>query len=161
MVRRYRGRFESLAAADRGSFGAALVCHPTGTGKTAVIAGLAHACPEIGNVLILTTREAVRDQLSRELAGDLFIDPSKFGLGRTIRLAKVTYVVEEGRGLLGSTDHLHASSCDPYADELQEFAKKQFGRSVNQPCGTFLEELRAKRSIILMTVQMLVSLDRE
>lgn len=58
MVRRYRQAY--LA---RATTGAALVCHPTGTGKTAVIAALAQASPEIGSVIVLTTREAIRDQL--------------------------------------------------------------------------------------------------
>jgi hypothetical protein len=119
MVRRYRKNYSDLPNVEHPTSGATLVCHPTGPGKTVVIAGLAHASPEIGNVLVLTTREAVRDQLSRELAGDLFIDASKFGLGINIRLAKVVYVVEEGRALLGEVGDLHGSSYKPYGADLR------------------------------------------
>jgi Type III restriction enzyme, res subunit len=161
MVRRYRNNYSDLPNVEHPTSGAALVCHPTGTGKTVVIAGLAHAAPEIGSVLVLTTREAVRDQLSRELAGDLFIDASKFGLGINIRLAKVVYVVEEGRALLGEVGDLHGSSCKPYGADLRAFSKRQFDRLVDKPKQRFLDELATGRSIVLMTVQMLVSLERE
>src|SRR4051812_30372844 len=73
-VRKYRADFSEAIVTDP-AYGAFLVCHPTATGKTAVIAGLSQASPEIGNVLILTTREAVRDQLVRELSGNIFIEP--------------------------------------------------------------------------------------
>src|SRR5262245_45584890 len=57
MARRYRQQFYAPDTSQTAALGAALVCHPTGTGKTAVIAGLAQCAPEIGNVLILTTRQ--------------------------------------------------------------------------------------------------------
>src|SRR5260370_15960065 len=75
--RRYRRAFHDMVSAGKSAPGAFLVCHPTGTGKTAVIAGLSQASPEIGNVLVLTTREAIRDQLTREIGGNIFIELEK------------------------------------------------------------------------------------
>jgi superfamily II DNA or RNA helicase len=43
--------------------GVALVCMPTGTGKTAVIAILSHCLPNCRDVLVLTPWLALRDQL--------------------------------------------------------------------------------------------------
>lgn len=161
MVRRYRTKYYATAGQTDQQAGAALVCHPTGTGKTAVIAGLAQAAPEIGNVLILTTREAIRDQLSRELSGNIFIESTKFNLGTNIRLAKSTYVVSESRMLDGQTRDLHQATCKLFTPELFEFATKQFRRLVEEPTEAFAIELQRKRSIIVMTVQMLVGLARE
>lgn len=161
MVRRYRGRFPAGSKMDDPRSGAALVYHPTGTGKTVVIAGLAHAAPEVGNVLILTTREAIRDQLARELGGNLFLDSDKFNLGSQIRLAKSIYVAVEGKSLEGPTAELHARTCKLFTPELREFAVRQFNRLVDQPTQTFLKELTHGQSIVIMTVQMLVGLRRE
>jgi len=44
--------------------GSALVHMPTGSGKTAIIATLARCLPEVGCVLLLAPREALRDQLA-------------------------------------------------------------------------------------------------
>jgi hypothetical protein len=161
MARRYARLFPPNAALDFGEFGAALVYHPTGTGKTAVIAGLAHASPEIGNVLILTTREAIRDQLASELSGNLFLEKQKFDLGSQIRLSKSTYVLGERRMLLGPTAEIHGETCKPFTSELRDFAEKQFSRLVDDPSVSFLDELTKKRSIVIMTVQMLVGLQRQ
>ena len=157
MVRRYRIRFQ----ANGSSAGASLVYHPTGTGKTAVIAGLAHGAPEIGNVLVLSTREAIRDQLARELSGNLFIDSEKFDLGEQIRLAKSTYVVAESQMLKESTAKLHEDTRKLFTAELDDFATKQFARLIDRPTDPFVDELSRRRSIVIMTVQMLVSLERE
>ncbi len=159
MVRSYRDDFPSRVGPE--GAGAALVYHPTGTGKTVVVAGLAHAAPEIGNVLILTTREAIRDQLARELAGNLFLDAEKFALGRRIRLAKVTYVIAESRLLEGATEALHDETGRPFTDELRNFARAQFDRLIEGPGERFLDELARNRSIVIMTVQMLVGLQRD
>jgi superfamily II DNA or RNA helicase len=158
-ARKYRADFSEVVAKTP-AYGAFLVCHPTATGKTAVIAGLSQACPEIGNVLILTTREAVRDQLVRELSGNIFIEPEKFGLGQNIRLTKNTYVVDESRKLDGQTDNLYRTTLKLLnTDELRDFYKKQFERIVTAPDDDFLIELAENRSIVVMTVQMLIGLD--
>lgn len=160
MARAYIRLFPNAASAPR-ELGAALVYHPTGTGKTAVIAGLAHASPEIGNVLILTTREAIRDQLARELSGNLFLEKEKFNLGSQIRLSKSTYILGERRMLLGPTAELHEETCKHFTSELRDFAEKQFKRVVDNPAASFLDELGSNRSILVMTVQMLVGLQRQ
>lgn len=153
MARRYREGFDKNGAA-----GAALVCHPTGTGKTAVIAGLAQGSPEIGNVLILTNREAVRDQLARELSGNLFMQ--KFKLGQRIELPKSTYVVTESRLLEETARRLHNATQRIFVDELKDFAETQFARIVQDPTAPFIDELAKNRSVLVMTVQMLVGLDK-
>jgi hypothetical protein len=160
MARTYRNAFRATAVGgDRP--GAALVCHPTGTGKTAVIAGLAHGAPEIGNVLILTTREAVRDQLARELSGNLFIEPQKFGLGDRIRLAKATYVVTESQLLNGPVARLYDATSKLLPESLRGFAQRQFAAVTGSGIDPVEEELKANRSIVLMTVQMLVGLAQD
>lgn len=158
-VRKYRADF-SKAAEKNPAYGAFLVCHPTATGKTAVIAGLAQACPEIGNVLILTTREAVRDQLVRELSGNIFIESEKFALGPNIRLSKNTYVVDESRRLDGQTSDLYRATLKLLnTEDLRAFYEKQFERIITAPDDDFLSELAENRSIVVMTVQMLIGLD--
>jgi superfamily II DNA or RNA helicase len=147
MVRRYRIRFQKNGS----SSGASLVYHPTGTGKTAVIAGLAHGAPEIGNVLILSTREAIRDQLARELSGNLFIDSEKFNLGGRIRLAESTYVVAESQMLKVSTTKLHEDTRKLFTAELDDFATTQFARLIDSPADRFVNELSRRRSIVIMS----------
>jgi superfamily II DNA or RNA helicase len=158
-ARRYRRAFRDMVSAGKSAPGAFLVCHPTGTGKTAVIAGLSQASPEIGNVLVLTTREAIRDQLTREIGGSIFIEHEKFNLGPKIRLAKNTYVVTESRILEGMAQELHEATSKLFAPDLQEFSTRQFERLVDDPKRTVFNELSENRSIILMTVQMLIGLD--
>jgi hypothetical protein len=108
-------------SAGKSTPGAFLVCHPTGTGKTAVIAGLSQASPEIGNVLALTTREAIRDQLTREIRGNIFIEQEKFDLGPKIWLAKNTYVVSESRIFEGIAQELQEATAKLFAPDLREF----------------------------------------
>jgi superfamily II DNA or RNA helicase len=127
--------------------GAFLVCHPTGTGKTAIIAGLSQASPEIGNVLVLTTREAIRDQLTREIGGNIFIEQEKFNLGPKIRLAKNTYVVTESRILEGMAQGLQDATSKLFAPDLQDFTTRQFERLVDDPNRTVFNELSENRSI--------------
>lgn len=59
----------------------ALVQMPTGTGKTAVIATLARISKGVGPVLVLSARQAIREQLADEVGGEFFqkvgLDPSK------------------------------------------------------------------------------------
>lgn len=52
--------------------GSALVHMPTGSGKTGVIATLARCTPEIGCVLVLTPRIALREQLVRDIRQRFF-----------------------------------------------------------------------------------------
>ena len=118
-ARRYRRAFHNAVSTGMSVPGAFLVCHPTGTGKTAVIAGLSQASPEIGNVLVLTTREAIRDQLTREIGGNIFIEQEKFNLGPKIRLAKNTYVVSESRFLEGQVQELHKTTTKLFAPDPQ------------------------------------------
>jgi hypothetical protein len=158
-ARRYRLAFHNAVSTGKSAPGAFLVCHPTGTGKTAVIAGLSQASPEIGNVLVLTTREAIRDQLTREISGNIFIEQEKFNLGPKIRLAKNTYVVSESRILEGQAQELHKATAKLFAPDLQEFSARQFERLVDDPETPFFSEVTENRSIILMTVQMLIGLD--
>jgi hypothetical protein len=62
-----------LAAFQRGDAeGAALIQMPTGAGKTGVIATLARCVPEIGCVLVIAPRVALRDQLWRDISGRFF-----------------------------------------------------------------------------------------
>ncbi|WP_368508666.1 DEAD/DEAH box helicase family protein [Bradyrhizobium lupini] len=135
------------------------MCHPTGTGKTAVIAGLSQASPEIGNVLVLTTREAIRDQLTREISGNIFIEEDKVNLGPKIRLAKNTYVVNESRILEGQVQELHEATIRHFSPKLKDFSARQFDRLVEDPGNIVFGELSKNRSIMLMTVQMLIGLD--
>lgn len=153
-VRRYRDNF--LLGAVRG---AALVCHPTGTGKTAVIAGLALGCQEIGSVVVLTTREAVRDQLVRELSGNLFLDPEKFGLGPGTELSKAVFLLDEGVNLAGSAANLHAKTRRILTSEEQvRFSSRQFDRLVPDSGAPAMSVFAAGRAVLIMTVQMLGSL---
>ncbi len=155
IVRRYRTAFLNSTTE-----GAALVCHPTGTGKTAVIAGLAHGCPEIGSVVVLTTREAVRDQLVRELAGNLFIDEDKFALGDRVELPKVVFVMREGADGSESAASVHAHTQRLLTSPaLKAFADKQFARLVDQRDATLASTFAQGRAVIVMTVQMLASLE--
>jgi superfamily II DNA or RNA helicase len=159
MVRKYRrGVYDD--AMRSGPPGAALVCHPTGTGKTAVIAGLAMCAPEIGNVLVLTTREAIRDQLVRELSGNLFIEAEKFGLSATIRLPKICYSVADSNDL-ASVETLFINGCDSFDGPLKAFAQRQFDRIIGTHRHRDLStELAEGRSVVVMTVQMLLELQR-
>lgn len=52
--------------------GSALVHMPTGSGKTGVIATLARCLPEVQCVLILTTRVAIRRQLTWNINNRFF-----------------------------------------------------------------------------------------
>jgi hypothetical protein len=158
-ARRYRRAFRDAVSNGVSAPGAFLVCHPTGTGKTAVIAGLSQVSPEIGNVLVLTTREAIRDQLTREIGGNIFIQQEKFNLGSKIRLTKNTYVVSESRFLEGRAQELYEATAKLFAPDMQEFSARQFERLVDDPEKTVFSELTENRSIILMTVQMLIGLD--
>lgn len=160
MAREYRLNVAPSTARDEAA-GAALVCHPTGTGKTAVIAGLAHCAPEIGSVLVLTTRQAVRDQLVRELGGNLFIDESKFNLGAGISLRKMCYAVTQSRDL-DSAELLFTATKKLLPEELSAFADAQFGRLVGaRKKHPLARELARGNTILVMTVQMLVELQRE
>jgi hypothetical protein len=156
MVRRYMSEFHQVGP----DFGAALVCHPTGSGKTAVMVGLAHAAPEIRNTLILTTREAIRDQLVRELSGNIFIDQQKFNLSTRIRLPKIPYAITESRLLYQDVRAVNSETKSLLFGDVLAFANTQFNR-LNTPDRAFLSELASSPSIILMTVQMLVGLERE
>lgn len=159
MAREYRRNVYTSGARD--DAGAALVCHPTGTGKTAVIAGLAQCAPEIDSVLVLTTREAIRDQLVRELSGNLFIDELKFNLGTGISLRKMCYAVTQSRDLDCAQSLLTATK-KVLPKELAAFVDTQFDRLVStgkqHPLG---KELARGTTILVMTVQMLVELQRE
>lgn len=68
---------------------AALVQMPTGSGKTGVIACLAHYNPYVNNVLIISPRIALRNQLMREVGGVFFK-----GRGFKNRLTKVIYTAD-------------------------------------------------------------------
>ncbi|MFP1155596.1 DEAD/DEAH box helicase [Mycobacterium sherrisii] len=158
MVRRYRSEFDAGGSNDD-PHPAALVYHPTGTGKTVVIAGIAQAAPEVGNVLILTTREAIRDQLVRELGGAIFIDPAKFGVGGTAQLSKVCYSLSSSSLLLASSRSLIASTLKVMpGGDLREFARSQFDRLLENPDDNVIATLHSQRSVLVMTIQMLVRL---
>lgn len=161
MARRYRRAVQAgKDAGEAQTRGAALVCHPTGTGKTAVIAGLAHCAPEIGNVLILTTREAVRDQIVREVSGNIFTAESKFNLGTNIQLRKVCYAVTRGQDL-ENVALLRRATSRLLTGEVAAFAERGFNRIVaDDRDDEFGIELARQRSILVMTVQMLVGLRR-
>lgn len=156
MVRRYRRDFRDEG---RQNLDAALVCHPTGTGKTAVLAGLTHAAPEIGNVLVLTTREAIRDQLVRELSGEIFVGSNKFALGERTRLSKICFGVTESRLLLGSVAQLYAATtkCLPN-DDIRQFYDAQYRRLAPQNNIDVLSYLTEGQAVLVLTVQMLVRL---
>jgi len=65
------------AVNQNASAGAALVHMPTGTGKSGVIATASHLIENIGCVLVLCPRIALRDQLFKEINGRFF---KKLGL---------------------------------------------------------------------------------
>ncbi|QOF31530.1 DEAD/DEAH box helicase family protein [Mycobacteroides abscessus] len=133
MARKYRRSFHDEDGAQ--GLDAALVYHPTGTGKTAVIAGLTHAAHEIGNVLVLTTREVIRDQLVRELSGGLFIDENKFALPMRHKLSKVCFAVAESRQLLGTALALHAATRKRIPDQVV----REFDRAHRKSPGVLAE----------------------
>jgi hypothetical protein len=153
MVRRYRNAY-----VGKSTTGAALVCHPTGTGKTAVMAALAHASPEIGSVIVLTTREAVRDQLVRELSGNLFIEPDKFNLSERIELPKATFVVQYGPGIGAPVADAKRSTLSLLSGRLLAFATSQLDRHAPDSKVTTLSLFKQGRAILVMTVQMLDSI---
>lgn len=160
MARRYRQDFYAVPAEERALLGAALVCHPTGTGKTAVIAGLAQCAPEVRNVLVLTTRDPIRDQLVREVGANLFINPGKFDLGLDIRLPKMCYAVRKSADL-SSMGALYRSTRTILSDELATFVDRQSGRLAQHPPETDLGKILSETdSVLVMTVQMLVELQR-
>lgn len=160
MARRYRRAVQAGKDAGEAQVrGAALVCHPTGTGKTAVIAGLAHCAPEIGSVLILTTREAIRDQLVREVSGNIFIAESKFNLGTNIQLRKVCYAVTRGQDL-ENVALLRRATSRLLTGEVAAFANADSTASSPMIATMNLESNWRQRSILVMTVQMLVGLRR-
>ena len=156
LVRQYRQR--RIAGTTRG---AALVCHPTGTGKTAVIAGLVQSCPEIGTALIVTTRQAIRDQLVGELAGNLFINEGKFNLEGSAKLLKPVYVIREGAELELSVEALHQRTSSILPPHCREFAEKEFRRLVKNPSQCVLDSIETVDAILVMTVQMLGSLKKK
>jgi hypothetical protein len=156
MARRYREAFLQGSAK-----GAALVCHPTGTGKTAIIAGLCQACPEIGSVLVLTTREAVRDQLVRELAANLFLDPDKFDLGEKTELAKVVFALRHGSDAPAPAEQALARTLNLLPERFRGFAQAQFDRIVEDPTTPLTRVFAGGQAVVVMTVQMLTGLDRQ
>src|SRR5215831_2137968 len=80
-----------LESRNQTSHGAALIHMPTGTGKTGVIAIASHFINQIGTVLLLCPRIALRDQLAREVKSRFF---EKFGLDPS-QLPKKIYVVQK------------------------------------------------------------------
>lgn len=64
-------KYLSAAKVNR-NIGAALVHMPTGTGKSGVIAVSSHFLKNVGCVLLLCPRIALRDQLAREVGGRFF-----------------------------------------------------------------------------------------
>lgn len=158
MARQYR---QSAAAgnSEGDAPSAALVYHPTGTGKTVVIAGLAQAAPEIGNVLILTTREAIRDQLVREVGGAIILDDAKFGAGPEAELPKICYALGASNALTKPISSLMDATLKLFATEdLRDFVRRHYELAVDQPERDVLATLQHGRSILVMTVQMLVRL---
>lgn len=73
------------AAKNTTGLGSALIHMPTGTGKTGVIACASHFLANVGSVLVLSPRVALRDQLAKEISGRFF---EKLGL--TNKLPKIT-----------------------------------------------------------------------
>ncbi|WP_373123053.1 DEAD/DEAH box helicase [Mycobacterium marinum] len=158
MARRYRQDSESKNSEGEAP-SAALVYHPTGTGKTVVIAGLAQAAPEIGNVLILTTREAIRDQLVREVGGAIFLDDTKFGAGAQAELPKICYALSSSAALTRPVNSLMEATLKlASTDHLRDFVRRQYERLIDHPDHDLLTNLEHERSILVMTVQMLVRL---
>ncbi|MHB8816439.1 MAG: DEAD/DEAH box helicase [Steroidobacteraceae bacterium] len=156
MARRY-----GIAFKDGQTHGAALVCHPTGTGKTAVIAALAQCCPEIGSVLVLTTREAVRDQLVRELAGDIFLNREKFGCGARLELPKCVLAFRSLTDAFDEAASVHRSTLRLIPKANREFADRTFARTVAKAADTLMSVFSQGKSVLVMTVQMLALLARE
>jgi hypothetical protein len=78
------------AYAKKLTTGAALVHLPTGSGKSGVIAILSRVVPGIGDVLVLTPRIALRDQLHRDLSARFFTrlgaSPPPASLPKTVHL---------------------------------------------------------------------------
>lgn len=155
MVRRYRELYRATRTG-----GAALVCHPTGTGKTAVIAALAHGSPEIGSVVVLTTREAIRDQLVRELSGSIFVDPEKMALSERIRLPKATFAVQEGRQLTTAVAAAKEATFRLLPGALKPFAESQVNRLVQSETVPLISLFSGGQVILVLTVQMLDCIQR-
>lgn len=153
VVRKYRDAFLTQTTS-----GAALVCHPTGTGKTAVIAALAQAAPEIGSVVILTTREAIRDQLVRELCGGLFIDPEKFALGSRIELPKIVLVVQHSADLKGAVMSAQRATTELLPTALLQFTQRQWKRLIPAADVPLMSLFADGKVVLVMTVQMLESI---
>lgn len=153
LVRNYRRKH----LADETS-GCALICHPTGTGKTAVIAGVAQASAEIGSVLVLCTRQAIRDQLGRELSGNLFLNKEKFNANPAQLPKKPVLAVKSTDELDKSCRSLQKSTLRGVNDQIAEQVLEQIPTSATQ------KPLKLDKNdpiVIIMTVQLLASLKRE
>lgn len=123
------------------------------------MAGLAQAAPEIGNVLLLTPREVIRDQLVREVGGAIFLDDAKFGAGADAELPKICYALSASGSLTKPINSLMEATLKLFAtDGLRDFVRRHYERAVTSPECDVLETLEQGRSILVMTVQMLVRL---
>lgn len=152
LVRNYRRKHLSGETS-----GCALICHPTGTGKTAVIAGVAQASPEIGAVLVLCTRQAIRDQLGRELSGNLFLNEEKFGTEPAQLPKKPVLAIKSAEELDKSCRSLQRSTLTGVSNEIAEQVLEQVPASSTQKP---LKLAKNDPVVIIMTVQLLASLKR-
>lgn len=156
VARKYRLKFR-----ENPSVGSALICHPTGTGKTAVIAGLALASPEIKTTLVLATREAIRDQLVQELSGNLFINTEKFSLSSRIRFPKTVLAIREAREISMLASDVHNRTRGLLSEKIGTFAARQYA-SLNVPeSSSVLDLTRGGKVVLVMTVQMLGRLQKK
>jgi superfamily II DNA or RNA helicase len=156
----YLEQFDSL----KGD-GCAVICHPTGSGKTFIIAGVAQFPPASemsrpGGCLIVSPRSAIRDQLVVELGSGIFVD--KLGLPETAEVPKTVFC-------LGSLKHLNESAADNLnralrrlvPARLERFQRSQNQRILSDENEQLLDTYSAGRGIAICTIQWLERLRRE
>lgn len=154
MIRRYKADFVGL---DKQ--GCSVVCHPTGSGKTAIIGGVTQCADEFGSALVLTTRKAVRDQLYVELSSNLFVN--KFACGDEVELPKLVYPIFAGKDLKRPARSVAYEAVRALLPKrLHAFLHTQIDRIVPDRARTCLEEVHHGRAIVVSTVQMLGTMHR-
>ena len=139
--------------------GAALVCHPTGTGKTVVIAGYSQCLSEVGTCLILTTRTAIRDQLARELGGNLYLDPDKFALAAINMPEKPVYLIKAGADLRASAGGIQRRAINLVPDTLRNELILRT-KPTEGSGDSVLDWLENNSGVLIMTVSLLQTLKR-
>ena len=155
MILKYIDDFEGL---DK--HGCSVVCHPTGSGKTAIIGGVTQCSKEVGSSLVLTTRKAVRNQLYVELSSNLFVN--KFDCGEDIVLPKLVYPIVAAKDLKRPARSVAYEALNGLLPAgLQAFLGKQIDKIVPDNTRTCQDELLNGSAILVSTIQMLGTMHRQ